>query len=198
MTILSSDEKHLLLRLQKGDEAAFEQLYHLHKTALASNLLRILKSRELVEDVLQHTFMKLWETRAHIDPHKPIAPYLYRIGRNLTSDIFRKALLDRNLRQQLLPKMAESYTHIEEAIHVEENKNTLYRVLDKLPPQRRKVFVLCKIENKSYKEVGKILHISENTINDHIREANKFIKKQFSPQSSFFITVISLAFRQLF
>src|SRR5690606_16481186 len=122
---ISSEEKNLLHRLQNGDEIAFEQLYHLHKTALATNLLRILKSRALVEDVLQHTFMKLWETRAHIDPHKPIAPYLYRIGRNLTSDIFRKALLDRNLRQQLLPKMAESYTHIEEAIHVEENKNTL-------------------------------------------------------------------------
>ncbi len=197
MAILPPDEKDLLCRLRSGDEMAFEQVYHLHKTMLASNLLRVLKSPELVEDVLQHLFMKLWETRAHIDPEKPIAAYLYRIGRNLSCDIFRQALLDKNVRLQLLPMIAESYTHVEEAIHSEENKHLLYSVLDKLPPQRRRIFILCKMENKSYREVGEMLNISENTINDHIREANKFIRKQFSTQSSILFTAISLALQQL-
>ncbi len=188
-----SDLKDLLSRLRNGDKAAFEHVYHLHKTTLASNLLRVLKSPELVEDVLQHLFMRLWETREHIDPEKPIAPYLYRIGRNLANDIFRKASLDKNMRHRLLPTIAESYTHIEEAIYREENKNLLYSVLDKLPPQRRRIFILCKIENKSYREVSKMLDISKNTINDHIREANIFIRKQLAFRSSAIFMAISIA-----
>ncbi|RQP18919.1 MAG: sigma-70 family RNA polymerase sigma factor [Parapedobacter sp.] len=183
MSILSASEnesRELVSRLKNGDKTAFEQIYHLHKIALAANLLRILKSPEVVEDILQQLFMTLWETRQNIDPDRPIAAYLYRIGRNLATDIFRRALRDKNLRLQLLPSIARSYTHIEESIDEEENKSLLYSVLDKLPPKRRQVFVLCKIENKSYRDVGEMLDISENTVNDHIREANKFIKKHLT------------------
>src|SRR5690606_8488136 len=92
--------------------------------------------------------------------------------------IFRKMSYDRQMRSTLLPMEQRIYTHVEEHIASQENKKILDSLLDKLPPQRRMVFTLCKLEGKSYREVGELLNISENTVNDHIRRANITLKQR--------------------
>ncbi len=170
-------EKELLLRLKDGDHNAFEEIYHLYKDKLIGNLLRMLRSRELVEEQMQELFLKIWNGRKDIDPEKPFKAYLFRIAANMTKNIFRKMYYDKQMRSSLLPIDQRIYTHIEEQIVSQENKKILDSLLDKLPSQRRMVFTLCKLEGKSYREVGELLNISENTVNDHIRKANLTLRK---------------------
>lgn len=56
----------------------------------------------------------------------------------------------------------------------------LMRTIERLPPQRKTVFKLCKLEGKSYAEASRILNISEAAINDHITKANKFLFENFN------------------
>ncbi len=170
-------EKELLLRLKDGDHGAFEEIYHIYKDKLIGNLLRILKSRELVEEQVQELFLRIWNGREDIDPDKPFKAYLFRIAANMAKNIFRKMSYDKQMRSTLLPIEQRIYTHVEERIASQENKKILDSLLDKLPPQRRMVFTLCKLEGKSYREVGELLNISENTVNDHIRKANITLKQ---------------------
>ena len=166
------DEKKLLTRLKRGDHEAFEVIYHSYKDKLIGNLLRILKSRELVEEQVQDLFLNVWKGRERIDPEKPFKAYLFSIAANKAKNVIRSAYYDKQMRATLLRADQRIYTHVEEQITAEENKQVLNNLLDKLPPQRRMVFTLCKLEGKSYKEVGELLNISENTVNDHIRKAN--------------------------
>jgi len=170
-------EKELLLRLKDGDHNAFEEIYHLYKDKLIGNLLRMLKSRELVEELVQELFLKIWNGRQEIDPENSFKAYLFRIAANMTKNIFRSMYYDKQMRSTLLPVEERVYTHIEEHIVSQENKKILDNLLDKLPSQRRMVFTLCKLEGKSYREVGELLNISENTVNDHIRKANLTLRK---------------------
>lgn len=168
----NQNELELVRRLKEGDHDAFEMLYHVYKDRLIGNLLRILKSRALVEEQVQEVFLKVWKGRDKIDIEKPFKAYLFTIAANMAKNVIRSAYYDRQMRATLLPVDQRIYMHVEEQITADENKQVLHDLLEKLPPQRRTVFTLCKLEGKSYKEVSELLNISENTVNDHIRKAN--------------------------
>lgn len=166
------DERETLLKLKAGDHAAFEQIYHAYKDRLIANLLRLLKSRALVEEIVQDLFLQVWKGRAEIDLEKSFKAFLFKIGANLAKNVIRKAYYDKKIRTQLLPIELQIYSPIEDALHATDIHEAIESILDSLPPQRRIVFKLCKLEGKSYKEVSELLNISENTVNDHIKKAN--------------------------
>src|SRR5690606_5669835 len=117
------------------------------------SLLHLLKSDILVEEVLQDVFLKIWEQRASIDPTRSFKAYLYRIAENRVYDFFRKAAKERGILQEIIAANSELYTHVEEALLRKENSELLNDVLARLPYQRKRIFVACKLEGKSYKEV---------------------------------------------
>ncbi|WP_283422092.1 RNA polymerase sigma factor [Chryseobacterium profundimaris] len=172
-------EKELLLRLQEGDYGAFEIIYHKHSRAIGQRLFRLLKSWELAEDILQELFIKIWNNRGTINPDKPLEAYLYRLTSNLVNDYFRSVSKNRRLAEELWHRISEAYNPFEDMSAVESDKE-LFRSIEKLPEQRKKVFLLCKIEKKSYAEVSRMLHISEAAVNDHITKANRFLKAHYN------------------
>lgn len=186
------DEKELLSQLQAGSHKAFEAIYHRYKVRLAGNLLRILKSPELVDDLLQELFTRLWTHRRNIDPQQSIQAYLFRIASNLTCDTFRRLSRDKKMQQRVYHSIAEAYSHIEERIFALENRESIYQTISLLPPKRREVFILCKLEAKSYAEVSRLMNISHKTINDHIYKANQFLKDYFATQVLIYLLLTSV------
>src|SRR5690606_31830867 len=131
----------------------------------------ILKDRDLVEDTLQELFFRLWERREQIDPAQPIQGFLFRIATNLAHDHFRKLARDERLAEAFWDA-AMAGTEAVGGSYPAELDKALYEVIDQLPPQRRRVFLLCKFESKTYEEVSKLLGISVPAVNDHITKAN--------------------------
>lgn len=185
------EEKALLLRLKEGNYEAFEQIYGRYYRQLAGNLMKLLKSRDLVGEALQEIFMRLWNNRLNVDPEKPIKAYLFRIGENLVYDTFRKAARDEKMRVYFMAFTTEAYEHIEKALFEQENKQLLHDAIDKLPPQRKRVYILCKLEEKSYKEISELLGISTAAVNDHITKANAFLKSYITKHPSLPALVVS-------
>ena len=170
------NEPDLLLRLREGDTLAFEALYNQYKVRLTANLLRILKSPELVEDVLQDVFLGIWENRHHIDPQRSIKPYLFQSVANKAKNIFRKAATEQKFRDYLLPHWKEDYNPIEQLLTEQNDQQLLHTLLNKLSPQQCTVYTLCKVDGRSYKEIAKLLGISETTVNTHIRNSNQILR----------------------
>lgn len=174
------DEKVLLQRLHRGDTVAFEKIYHLYKRRLAGNLLRLLKSDELVEELLQELFLKLWYHRERIDTEQSVRAYLFRISENMVYDLYRTAARDKKMRARLGVTQSDAYTHIEEAIFDKERAALLERAISQLPPKRQKIFRLSRIDGQSYEEISQQLGISKSTVNDHLLKANRFLKDYFT------------------
>lgn len=188
---LDDSEKALLRELKSGNGEAFEQLYHLHKRRLTGNLLRLLKSEVLVEEVLQELFMKIWEKREWINEEQPFGAYLHRIAQNLVYDIFRRSARDQKLADHLSTNTTELYRHIEENLISREELKRVQKVIDSLPPTCRTVFTLFRIEGKSYKQIGEELGISAPTINEHIQKANKVLRQQLRPSTALVAAIAS-------
>ncbi|MDR2282877.1 MAG: sigma-70 family RNA polymerase sigma factor [Sphingobacterium sp.] len=184
-------ENHILAQLRDGDHGAFEQLYDVHKIQLTASVLRLVRSPELAEEVIQETFVSLWEARTRVDPSKPLLPYLYTIAANKTKNIFRKSVSDTKVRDELLTTFEESYDPIMDSIFRKEYEVLVDSLLAKLTPQQSAVYRLCKLENKSYQEVSQLLGIAEGTVNVHIREANRTLKSLIATRADLLLLLIT-------
>lgn len=147
------DKKELLLRLRDGDEIAFELLYNKYKETLARKLFRILKSRDNTQEILQAVFVRVLERRKRIKPDLSFAAYLHTIASHLSAEYFRKLAHDRELAERLWLNVIKEHDPQELGIQIMAGQE-LMRTIDQLPPKRKAVFTLCKLESKSYKELS--------------------------------------------
>ena len=177
MHVFTLNEKDLVIRLKDGDTRAFEQIYQLYSSRLLGFLIKLVKSDLYAAELLQDTFIKLWDNRMNIDPNQSFRSYLFRIAENSVYDFFRKAARDKKLQAAIIKSACEKYQHVEENLVTKENDQILQEAINLLPPKRRLVFQLIKIEERSYDEVSTLLNISESTINDHIVKATKTIRE---------------------
>lgn len=169
------NENDLVARLNSSDGEAFEQLYQLYSGRLFGYLIKLVKSEVFAQELLQDTFIKLWNKRENINPEKSFRSYLFRIAENNVYDFFRKAARDKKLQEAIIKNACENYRHVEENLLTKENEQILQDAINLLPPKRRQIFQLIKIEERSYEEVSTLLNISVSTINDHIVKATKSI-----------------------
>ncbi|MEP6626358.1 MAG: RNA polymerase sigma-70 factor [Ginsengibacter sp.] len=170
-------EKDLVTLLTQGNESAFESLYHLYSKRLLGFLIKSVKSETIASELLQDTFVKIWKNRENIDPEQSFRSYLFRISENVVFDFFRKTARDKALQAMLINSACEEYSHVEENLCTKENEQILNDLINLLPPKRREIFQLIKIEDRSYNEVSHALSISPSTISDHIVKATKFIRQ---------------------
>lgn len=185
-----ADEKDLLQKLRDGDQMAFEQLYHTYKRQLASNLVRLLGDGELARDALQDLFLNVWKRREGIDPDRPFKAYLFQSARNLVIDYYRKASADKQLQQRMMAGFDTAYSHVEEKIMRGERAAIVHRLIEQLPPERRQVFILHKIEGKSYKEITELLGIDAAQIAKHVYHSTRYLKQQLRAHPELLLTVL--------
>ena len=190
---MSSEEKDLILRLKTADEDAFKEIYLLYSKRIYGNFLKLVKSESIAQELLQDVFMKIWDKKYEIDPEKSFRSFLFCIAENLAYDFFRKASRDKILQKKLIAAAIDQYTHVEESMFEKEKSFLLYEAIKTLPPQRKLVFELCKLEGKSYDEVSRLLAISQSTISDHIVKANRFLKEYCLKNQSSVISLILLS-----
>jgi len=172
--------KLLLSKIKAGDQYAFEKIYRLYSLRIYYNILKIVKSEEAAKEILQEVFIKIWEKREQIDLEQSFTSYLFQISKHMVYSALRKENVEKKLKDYLSFIGTEIYTHVEEALAYKHSEKFVLESIEKLPPQRKQVYTLCKIEGKSYEEVSRILGISTSTISDHIVKATKFIKNQRS------------------
>jgi len=172
----SKVDTDLLRMLRDGDATAFGKIYEIFAPILYQRLLRLLKDTDTVDEILQDTFLKLWEKRAHIDPEQAFTTYLYRIADHLAIDVFRRISRDKAVQQELWASTISFYLHTEETFLAKEQRQLIYNAIEQLPPKRRQILVSCKLEDKSYQEVAQEMGISVSTVSNQLVKAIKDVK----------------------
>ncbi|QNL51670.1 RNA polymerase sigma-70 factor [Olivibacter sp. SDN3] len=190
-------EKLWVKALKKGEQSAFENLFHHYKRMVYYGLYKLVHLPQVAEELTQDVFLKIWDKRAELDEHKSFAALLYRISANLAIDFYRKAAADARLREELI-KSATIHDDPFNKSNLSEHESLIREALQKLPPRRRRVFELCKLEGKSYHEVATILNISPGTVNDHIVKAVRFLRMELLSKQSelYYLLLLSMACAQ--
>ncbi len=192
---VSSDEKDLLLRLQQGDEVAFEAIYRKYSLRLFGFILRLVKDRDVAEDLLQEMFIKVWQNRSGIDLEKSYHTYLFTIAKHLVYNYIRRTSLKVQVAAYITSQSSELYSHVEEQLYFREFNEALQQAIDSLPPRRRDVYIRCKVTGMSYQQAADELGCSVAAVNAHIVKATKTIKDHLSLTKPSILTAILVALK---
>lgn len=174
------DEMKELGALKSGSDKAFEVIYQRYSGKLYNFIMTISRGDTyMAEEIVQSTFIKLWEVRKQIDPEKSILSYLSTIAKNMLMNKYQRQTVE-FLYQQLLLKEQPVYdTDSEKETDRKWLENYLDELIKLLPPSRKKIFILSRKKELSTKEIAEIMHISVSTVETQLSLATKFIRKQF-------------------
>ena len=132
-------------------------------------LLKNVKDEEVARDLVQESFMKLWERKKKVSAEKSKS-YLFTTGYHTMIDHIRKN--ERNISYEHVAYKEESYEK-----GYSDLKEILNEAVDKLPPDQRSVVLLRDYEGYSYKEIAEITGLSESQVKVYIYRARLFLKK---------------------
>ncbi|SFL50153.1 RNA polymerase sigma-70 factor [Proteiniphilum acetatigenes] len=174
------DEVKELRALSNGSDKAFENIYNQYSGKLYNFIMAISHGdRYMAEEIVQATFIKLWEVREQIDTRKSILSYLSTIAKNTLFNKYQRQTVEFLYQQFLLTEQPAYDTITEKETDRKWLENYVDELIEQLPPSRKKIFILSRKEELSTKEIAQMMHISISTVETQLSLATKFIRKQF-------------------
>ena len=189
-----NNEQQLFERLRNDDEVAFRVIYKNYSSRLYYFVLEFIPLKEAAEDIVQDTFVTLWNRRKELKDNTKLASYLFTGAKN--NALYR--LRDKKYRQKLFPDSinaseinlnTDALTAVDtSAFAFQEIEQIMRATLRSLPPQCRKVFELSRFQKMKNKEIAEELNISVRTVEGHISKGIKALKtalKDYLPLVAF-------------
>lgn len=176
VTVELSREKQIVLKVIEGNHEAFTQLYDMYAERIYYFALRFMISKEDAENITQEVFVKVWETRDRLDVNLSLSSYLFTIAKNTIFNLHRKRVNELAYLEHLGSYLESNQVRLENEIIFRDIQDHLEKLINELPPQRKKVFELSRKQGLSHKEISEQLNISEKTIETHIRLALKTLR----------------------
>ena len=151
------------------------------KNELYRLALRITLNPAEAEDIVQETMIKVWNRREQWDNIESIEAFCLTICRNISLDKMRKM---ENQNQSLSEGEHEapdqSYSSNPEEQAMQQDRMQLIRqLINQLPEKQRSVMQLRDFEGKSYKEIAKVMGISEEQVKVNIFRARQTIRQKY-------------------
>jgi RNA polymerase sigma-70 factor, ECF subfamily len=177
-----------LLRLMKNDDEKFlKMLFKLYYSKLCSYAAIFVKSPDLAEEIVQETFIKFWESRNELQIEHSFRSYIFRTVHNNCINYLKKSEV---LRRQSKLMTEEIMYHNEVALRnfspgiiddiiTEELQESLSNVINDLPPQARKIFLLSRFDQLSYSEIADKMKISVNTVKTQMKRTLSKLREIF-------------------
>ena len=197
MSSQASEEIALVAALQEDSIVAFDALYQMYFPGVYANILHLVREEAAAQDIVQEVFITLWEKRKLLHAGQPAGNWLFVVSYNRSLNYLRSNLRRRLKVTELAPDVAEPEEDQWQVSSIQ--LDMLERGIVQLPPQRKKVFLLCKMQGKTYAEAASELQISHYTVKEHITKASRFIREyvRLQPEWQALIAIFPL-FAKLF
>lgn len=171
-----SDED-VILRLQADDFPAYDELVRRYKDRLYGFVQQMVRNPPLAEDVVQETFVRLWQHRMSYRTIARFSTWIYTIAANLVRSHMRKQ--SRMKTVDLEPREAGDRTielpdggrPVDEIVEGRMTVEKVRRAMDQLPEEFREVIILREIEELSYEEIVELLDLPLGTVKSRINRA---------------------------
>lgn len=181
-------DSKLLYRLKEGDRDAFNSVYWRYSSKVYNTVLYLLNDSDLAEDVVQELFLTIWEKRENIQPELNFEAYISTIARNLAYKYVEEAL-HKNFPVEEFKDAKLISSSEEDTIEADSLREYIFSVISSFPEMRRKVFIMSRFENLSHTEIAEKLALSERTVESHIYQALKELRKVLGNKAVAFILI---------
>ncbi len=173
-------EQALIRRARQGDREAFGRLVACHQRTVLRIAYHLTGNRQDAEDVTQEAFVKAYQALGQFEFGRPLAPWLYRIARNVALKRLRAACPQTALVEETLP---QTQPGPEEAVVTADTLARLRDALAALPAHYRQVIELRHFEGLSYEEIGRVLDEPLSTVKTWLFRARRRLRQALEERS---------------
>ena len=193
---MKNEDVALIQRILAGDENAFESLIRKYQKQVHAQALRSINDFQIAEDIVQETFVQVYQQLETLEDPKLFPKWLYVIvNRRCIAWLRKNRLQTQPLEETDISEIeTEAYSQYVAEEHAkttaEAQRDLVKKLLTKLKESDREVITLHYFEEMSSSEIGEFLGVSENTIKSRLRRARQRLKKyEFMIQETLDITI---------
>ena len=131
----------------------------------------------MAEEVVQSTFIRIWEVREKVNTNASFISFLCTIAKNLLMNMYQRQTVE-YVYNEYLQSSVDRDSQTEENIDLHFLNDYIDSLAEELPAQRKKIFILSKRQNYTNKEIAEMMGISESTVATQLSLAVKFMREQ--------------------
>ena len=173
------NSRYTITCLREGDEDAFRRVFNEYHGKVHAYVLKKTASLYIADEVLQLTFVKLWNYRHTLNEDLPLLSQVFRIARTTMIDLLRK--------EHVKVRSLEKYDvgagvsgDISQRLEEHDLQKKVSGLLRQMPQMQKKVFEMSRLEGMSYRDIAASLSISIKTVETHISRALKFLRQHLT------------------
>ena len=182
---INEEKQKFTLSIKEGNINSFEVFYRTEYNNLCYFVSSfILHKSQMVEDIVQESFLSFWASREVLDPSQSIRAYLYTIARNKAINVLKirsrytnVAIEQKEIRFSIEVLESEELTSKIDALDMERIIDKTYNIL-KGP--LREAFILSRKYGKNYREIARKMGVSEKSVERYISTALKIFRTKLS------------------
>jgi RNA polymerase sigma-70 factor (ECF subfamily) len=169
------DDQALIAAIAAGDSSALEQLYDRYAAVVYRVALRILKNRELAEEVVQEVFWRVWRRSASFANERGrVTQWLFGIAHNMCIDELRRmrarpTAVYEDSEHPLIQQLLDEQTDVPAAAWAAEQRRMITNAIRELPAAQRQAIVLAYFGGMSHQEIATKLDRPLGTIKTRVR-----------------------------
>lgn len=195
MKNFSSANNILVSRLKNDDPMAFEIIFRHFYSGLCVFAKQYVLSLEFAEEIVQDTFVHLWEDRKKIKTELNFKSYLFTCVRNRCLDYIKHQNIKNEYNLKIQDFYNERQAEEEYDFFIEsELREKIETAIKLLPKQTKTIFELSRFEDKKNNEIADELNISIKTVEAHITKALKILRKDLKEYLPLIIFISFLSF----
>lgn len=166
----------LLKNFRSGDETAFKRMYDQHFDVLYLFGLKYIPNQDVVEDIIQDAFVKVWEKRQFFFHEAPLKAFLYKTVRNACLNFLDHQKARNNYEQSVKDELFSQEFFLHSVIEEEVN-STITEAVNQLPESARLIYLLS-LNGLKNAEIAEDLEVSVNTVKTQKQRATKFLRSK--------------------
>ena len=180
-------DPELISLWKNGEEIAFECLYRRYVLYLTNIAIKKTSSIDIAKDCVQEVFLSIYHRKNELQTTISLKAYLYKALQHKIYNHYQKLLARTKHEQAATLNLSIVGNYLNDELDSKDLEKVIQEVISIMPPQCRRVFLLSREENLSYKDIAKQLNISINTVDQHIRKALRILKNSVGKMAHFFI-----------
>lgn len=180
-----NEEFNDLDRIASGDHDAFRHVFMKYHPKVKFFISCMVKSETIAEELSQDIFLKVWTSREHLPNLRSFNAYLFKMSKNAALNYLEHKYIE----DSYVVNYSQTTTvaNPEEELSAKELEFLVQLAVDRMPEQRRKIYIMSRVENIKNGKIAEILHLSPKTINNQLSLALKEIREILALAFLFFL-----------
>ena len=171
---------NLIEKVARGDSDSFSSLYDQFHISVFNYILRLVHQTEVAEELLQETFLGVWQSAKRFRKKSSVKTWIFRIAHNKVVSWLRKqGRLQTSLLENITSSSQARYDNLPEEISIQNWEHDQVRAaLNKLTPSHRAVIELTFVNGFAYSEIAEILNCPVGTVKSRMSYGLKYLQQE--------------------